>query len=312
MMVDRVERLTNLLALLLETTEPLSLHQIASELSGMYPDGELARRGAFERDKSTLRNIGVPIETTIVSGGPEAGQTRYHVDRSRYEMAALDLADDERRALQLAVAATRPTSAVAQGALWKVGAGLIDDLPPAAVPVPVTEVLVQLGAAVADHCRVTFTYRGMERRVDPWVLLLREGFWYLIGFDHLRSDRRTFRLDRIESDVIVGEPGSFEPQVVDTTAVLPQDPKLIPAGDAPATIRTATVRVAGVRALLLERQLGADAVARRNGDGSVEFDIPFRNLDAFRFWVLGLYTDAVVVGPEDVRADVLRWLEVWR
>ncbi len=37
-MVDRVERLTNLLALLLETAEPLSLVQIAAELDGQYPD----------------------------------------------------------------------------------------------------------------------------------------------------------------------------------------------------------------------------------------------------------------------------------
>ena len=54
-MVDRIERLTNLLALLLETAEPLSLVQIASELDGQYPDDDWARRAAFERDKSVLR-----------------------------------------------------------------------------------------------------------------------------------------------------------------------------------------------------------------------------------------------------------------
>ena len=37
-MADRVERLTNLLALLLETREPLSLVEIAGELVGQYPD----------------------------------------------------------------------------------------------------------------------------------------------------------------------------------------------------------------------------------------------------------------------------------
>ncbi|MGI9646316.1 MAG: hypothetical protein ACR2O6_13500, partial [Ilumatobacteraceae bacterium] len=76
-MADRVERLTNLLALLLETPEPLSLVQIAGELGGQYPDEHGARRAAFERDKSALRDIGVPIETEIVGGGEYAGQTRY-------------------------------------------------------------------------------------------------------------------------------------------------------------------------------------------------------------------------------------------
>ena len=45
-MADRVERLTNLLALLLETPEPLSLVQIADELSGHYPDSKTARQRA--------------------------------------------------------------------------------------------------------------------------------------------------------------------------------------------------------------------------------------------------------------------------
>ena len=64
--VDRVERLTNLLALLLETNEPLSLIEIAGELRGQYPEGEVARRQAFERDKAAWRDIGVPIEQEIV------------------------------------------------------------------------------------------------------------------------------------------------------------------------------------------------------------------------------------------------------
>ncbi|MEZ5295240.1 MAG: hypothetical protein R2697_02885 [Ilumatobacteraceae bacterium] len=67
-MADRVERLTNLLALLLETSTPLSLTQIADELVGQYPDKPNARRGAFERDKAALRDIGVPIEQEIVTG----------------------------------------------------------------------------------------------------------------------------------------------------------------------------------------------------------------------------------------------------
>ena len=63
-------------------------------------------RGAFERDKGLLRDIGVPIETEVL-GGTQAGQTAYRVDRDRYELRELELTDDERRALQVAVAAAR-------------------------------------------------------------------------------------------------------------------------------------------------------------------------------------------------------------
>jgi proteasome accessory factor B len=115
---DRVERLTNLLALLLETPRPLTLVEIAGELEGQYAEKEATRRAAFERDKAALREIGVPIES-VVLGGDRAGASAYWIDRHRYELGDLDLEPDEMRALQVAVAAVRP----AQGreALWKLG-----------------------------------------------------------------------------------------------------------------------------------------------------------------------------------------------
>jgi proteasome accessory factor B len=162
-MADRVERLTNLLALLLETRQPLSLVSIADELSGQYPDGSAARRGAFERDKAALREIGVPIEQEVVSGVDEAGQTRYWIDRDRYELRGLELDDDEMRALQVAMAATRPGSSVGQEALWKVGAGLARDPAPVAAVVPDVPGLPVLRDAVASRHAVSFTYRDVDR-----------------------------------------------------------------------------------------------------------------------------------------------------
>src|SRR6185295_7355800 len=109
-MVDQLERTTNLLALLLETRVPLTLDNIVNQLAGQYPTGQTALRGAFERDKGLLRDIGVPIETEVLRGS-SAGQTGYRVDRDRYELRDLDLTEDERRALQIAVAAARTTEA---------------------------------------------------------------------------------------------------------------------------------------------------------------------------------------------------------
>ena len=94
--VDALERITNLVALLLHTPRPLTLEQIANELEGQYPAGDAALRGAFERDKAVLRDVGVPLDTEVL-GGNDAGKTAYRIDRRRYELADLDLADDERR-----------------------------------------------------------------------------------------------------------------------------------------------------------------------------------------------------------------------
>ncbi len=306
-MADRVERLTNLLALLLETPEPLSLVQIADELRGQYPDSKTARRAAFERDKAALREIGVPIEQEIV-GGADAGQTRYWIDRARYEMGGLDLDDDEMRALQVAMAATRPGSASGQDALWKLGGGVIDQRSTVAAVVPDVAELPSLRGAVAERRVVRFVYNDVDRLVDPWGLLLRNGYWYMIGFDHGRGERRTYRIDRIASSVMIDHdrerferPADFDPR-----AAFPDDPKMIGAD---ANVPDARVRIDEPRASAAARDLGEDRVVRRDEDGAIEVMVPCANGPAFRSWLLGYLEHAEVLEPPSVRSDVIAFLE---
>ncbi len=307
-MVDRIERLTNLLALLLETVEPLSLVQIAGELDGQYPDNDKARRAAFERDKSALRDIGVPIDTEIVGGGPMAGQTRYRVDRRAYELDDLDLAPDEMRALQVAVAAVRTDAG--RDALWKLGGALGDERPPVSAVLPERPELPAIRRAVAARSSIEFAYRGERRVLDPWGLLLRGGFWYVIGHDHVRGERRTFRVDRFEGGadgIEVGAAGSFErPASFDPRTAFPADPKQIADGSDERI--EALVRIDALRAAAIERELGAERVVERGGDGSILVSVPAGNLAAFRSWALGLLDHAVIESPPDVRQHVIDWL----
>jgi len=313
-MADRIERLTNLLALLLETTRPLSLVEIAGELDGQYPADERARRAAFERDKLALREIGVPIATDMVTGGAFAGQTRYRIDRRAYELADLDLAADEVRALQVAVAAVRTESG--REALWKLGGALGDERPSVSAVIPQQPELPAIRAAVAARAPIEFGYRGESRTLDPWGLLLRGGFWYVVGHDHDRGERRTFRVDRFDraddassgaGNVIVGTPRSFErPPSFDPRTAFPADPKQI--GARPEERVEALVRVDAVRAVAIERELGADRVIERGADGSILVSVPAGNSDAFRSWLLGLLDHAVVEAPDDIRRQVIDWL----
>lgn len=306
-MADRIERLTNLLALLLETREPLSLATIANELAGQYPDALQARRAAFERDKAALRDIGVPIDQEIVAGGDVAGQTRYWIDRDRYELRGLDLDDDEARALQVAMAATRPGSSSGQDALWKVGAGLLDERAPVAALVPDLPSLPVLREAVSRRTSVAFTYRDVERTVDPWGLLLRDGFWYLIGHDHRRGERRTFRIDRIQGSVVAVAGSAFDrPDDFDVRDAFPDDPKEIGADP---TRPDAIVRIDARRAGRVERELGTDRVVARSDDGGIEVAVPCGNEPAFRSWLFGYLDAAEVLAPSEVRAGVIAWLE---
>jgi predicted DNA-binding transcriptional regulator YafY len=305
--MDRVERLTNLLALLLETPRPLTLVEIAGELHGQYPRSSKATlRAAFERDKAALREIGVPIETEVLAGD-RAGETGYRIDRARYELADLDLEADERHALQIALAAIRSASggAITAGehALWKLGGTQVEVGLPVTATVPELTALPALRTAAARRAVVAFSYHQRPRRVDPYGLLLRDGFWYALGRDHGHDELRTYRVDRIDGEVeIVSDDGAFErPTGFDPSVEFPIDAKQfgIP-GDEHVTAR---VRIAPERASLVEREVGGERIVSRRRNGAIEVAVPAANSAAFASWVLGLTDYAVVVSPKAVREE---------
>jgi predicted DNA-binding transcriptional regulator YafY len=303
-MSDPLERRVNLLALLLETSEPLSLDQITHELRGQYPAGEAARRGAFERDKSELRQLGVPIEQVVLTGD-RGGATGYWVDRDAYELPDLGLTPDERQALQLAVAAVRLGNEPGGLALLKLGVDDDGEAVPLVAALPSVPELTPLFDANAKRATVQFSYRGRTRTVDPYGLLTRDGFWYVVGREHEADLRKTFRVDRIEGEVIVGEPDAFSvPPGFDAATAVAADPKQIGEGE-PAT---ALVAVGARRVESVEREVGDEAVVERRPDGSVVVRVPCTNVPAFRSWVLGLLDHAEVLEPPEVRADIVAWL----
>lgn len=300
-MADSLERTTNLLALLLEARRPLTLDQISSELAGQYPQNKVAARGAFERDKATLRDVGVPLDT-VVLGGDVAGQTGYSIDRANYELAGLDLEPDERRALQLAVAAAR--SADGQFGLLKLG-GAAGQQTSLVANVPDLVSLPPLHTAVTQRCVVEFDYHGARRRLRPYGIMLRQGFWYVVGFDETKSEERTYRVDRIEGGVDVGTAGGFErPAGVDVRSAFPVDPKQL--GDSESMV--ARVVVDAGRATLVRRQLGEASVVASFDDGSIAVEVPCANVEAFRSWLFGWGSYVEVVEPASVREAVVDWL----
>lgn len=65
--------------------------------------------------------------------------------------------------------------------------------------------LKELEQALASNLSVKLLYRKngadqlSERLLDPYTIIYWNNKWYVIGFCHLRSDVRSFRVDRIES-----------------------------------------------------------------------------------------------------------------
>jgi predicted DNA-binding transcriptional regulator YafY len=138
-------------------------------------------------------------------------------------------------------------------------------------------------------------------------LLLREGFWYVIGHDHRHQEVRTYRVDRIEGDVTLRQGASFaRPDGFDVRAAFPADAKLL--GEADDGSSSAEVAVDPPLAAVVRSELGDAAVVREDVSGAVVFRVPCVNRDAFRSWVLGLGHHAEVLGPPEVRADLVAWL----
>jgi predicted DNA-binding transcriptional regulator YafY len=74
---------------------------------------------------------------------------------------------------------------------------------------PEGQVIKTLSLAVRRRQQVQLFYRAWDgqetaRAVDPYGLACRAGYWYMVGYCHLREGVRTFRLDRVLS-VILGE-----------------------------------------------------------------------------------------------------------
>ncbi len=285
------------LLMLLRDSGPLTRAEIGDRLPA-YAGRDDSVRQQFERDKRQLKRLGVPIRT-VERAGEEV--PRYTVDRAEYDLAPLDLTPEERTALALATALVDLEAGWDDGAVRKLGSGSVSA--EVMTRLPAHSVLPTLHEAAGDRHPVRFRYRGRLRTVHGHGLLFREGRWYLVADDD--GTVKTFRVDRIEGDVEVDATAVYErPDRADLAAHLPRDPIAIGV-EAPVT---ATVRVSGPPAER-EARRRPDAVRRRLDDGAVELELAVTNRDAFRSWVLSLRDRAEVVGPPELRADVVGWLE---
>jgi len=155
---------------------------------------------------------------------------------------------------------------------------------------------------------------GRDRRVHGYGLVFRGGSWYLVGQDAEAADPgglRRFRVDRLESDPVAGTPGGYErPEGFDAANELRFVP-FQPSRDGPVEPEWTEVEItvdareaAGVVAAV-----GAAAVRDRADDGSVRLVFPVGDEEAFLLWVLGFGDAIEVIGPPDMRRNVVRRLE---
>ena len=194
----------------------------------------------------TLRELGVPVRG-------ERGRHGAYSLRPGFKLPPMMFTDDEALGLALGLLTARRlglagVAPTVEGALAKLGRVMPEALgeriraleetiiPAVARPaeLPAGEVIVTIATAVRGRRRMRLRYRSgsgeeTERRVDPYAVIHREGYWYAVGHDHLRGRLRLFRLDRVLEAQPLGEtfvrpPGFDTPQqVLGALASMPQD-----------------------------------------------------------------------------------------
>jgi proteasome accessory factor B len=309
--LDRLERVTDLLLVLLDTPRPLSLREIADRVPG-YPAAHGARRQAFERDKRLLRDEGVPVLVAPVDGEEQLG---YRVDPDAYYLPDLGLAAEEQAALNLAVAGVHLGEPIGRDALLKLGAGGESPLPSSS-SAPLVDLrsvdglpaLPVLFDGIRHGAVVEFLYRGERRHVDAAGLRFRKGHWYLVGFDRDRAEARTFRLDRVDGVPETGPAGSARlPPDFDVDAAFGRDPWQFGGGEEIEVDVLVDAAVAG----RVVAELGEPAVVEHGDDGAVVVRLTVTDEDALIRWVLDLLDHAEVVAPPSVRAHLVDRLQAW-
>lgn len=300
---QKLERLLNLTALLLDARRPLTAEQIQRQLD--YPEDRTAFRRAFERDKDELRTMGIPLRVEKVTGIiPEVDG--YRIPREEYALRDPGLTTEELAALHLAASAVQVEGLPATEGLLKLGGLVTDgsrDLGVHVAPLPADPNLARLFGAVSSRTSVRLRYHDEERTVDPHRLEFQRGRWYVTGFDHLREEERNYRLDRIEGDVHLTDGPAFE---APATTVPGQARGTWELG-AEEPVR-ARVRIDGPQASWAVQHVGPDHVVQEDPDGSVVVELPVTNRAAFRSFVLSFLEHAEVLEPPELRADLIAWL----
>jgi predicted DNA-binding transcriptional regulator YafY len=167
--------------------------------------------------------------------------------------------------------------------------------------------LEKLRRAARDHRRVRMSYQSRSRSdpnardLDPYALVHRWGWWYLVGFCHTRQIVRTFRVDRISALEILEQ--SFNvTQDFDIQAYLAQEDTSHPALTVLMHFSPQMASVARDNTLAWEK-------LEELPDGGVIVTFKASDVIWATSWALSYGPGVIVLEPEEVRRSVCAWAQ---
>lgn len=173
------------------------------------------------------------------------------------------------------------------------GAGS-DDTAGVAIDMSRPEATDEVVEAVAAAAELTMLYYSparderAERIIVPRHVFVDAGNWYVVADDAKSNERRTFRIDRIDSVAPTG-------RVVPTT-----DPVDGPPGFfADAELPHATLRLAPAAQWILDRYPVGEVTQLNRPKGWIEVDVPVANERWLARLLIRLGPDVAVLSPKD-------------
>ena len=301
------ERLVNLTIALLATKRYLTKSEIFRTVDG-YEGSPEAMERMFERDKDDLRSLGIAIE--LGSFDPlfedEAG---YRITPSSYK---LDLGElDGTDIALLSIAASAWTGAALErestSALIKLASmGLDSDSQALSLLAPringTNENFTLITDAIIRRSEIEFEYMSsdltkQQRRIAPYSLRGQSGSWYLVGQDLEKNSLRTFRLDRIVSEVSASKKSN--------TYVIPDE---IPDQGAEEVREIARIRIRKNRG----HQLRSYATVLESDEEWDEVSLPIVDANWLLRTILWHRDDVVLLEPSSLRKQVVQSLKELR
>ncbi|XBH22704.1 WYL domain-containing protein [Jonesiaceae bacterium BS-20] len=311
--ISSEERLLNLVIALMNTTSYMTRAQIVATVAGYDQSAAVtAQERMFERDKVTLRNLGLPLVTIDRAG--HASEIGYRIDKDSYGLGEFNFTPAQFSVLSLAATLWKENTALAADstqALTKLRSGHLGqtDTDALAGLAPrlrdSTGISEQLIDAISLRRTIAFDYRAAHsgelarRNVAPWRVAVRGGAWYLIGFDLDRDAPRVFRFSRFESKITtVKKAAPYEiPQDLDVDRLLGIHAQ--PVAQKTATIALRTDRAQSLR--LRGTQVASDP---RLAEYEI-FTLPYQHVGRLSEELAG-YGDAVLVmEPAELRGAVI-------
>ena len=306
-MSRKSERLVNLTIALLATKRYLTKSEIFRTVEG-YEGSPEAMERMFERDKDDLRSLGIAIE--LGSFDPlfedEAG---YRITPSSYK---LDLGElDGTDIALLSIAASAWTGAALErestSALIKLASmGLDSDSEALSLLAPringTNENFTVITDAIIRRSEIEFEYVSsdltkQQRRIAPYSLRGQSGSWYLVGQDLEKKSLRTFRLDRIVSEVSASKKNN--------TYVIPDE---IPDQGGEEVREIARIRIRKNRG----HQLRSYATVLESDEEWDEVSLPIVDANWLLRTILWHRDDVVLLEPSSLRKQLVQSLKELR